>query len=67
MRIIKRQFENEGKTVKCISVRFSMYRLIIAFSETTWYTEGVKRRIPIWIDEDGLFIYKLGVKLSRVS
>lgn len=39
-------------------------RILIALSHTIWYTKGKHRRIPIWIDKNGFFAYKLAFAIA---
>lgn len=65
VKCVKYQHEGKDGLINCLYFEFKMYRLVFAISEVNWYTKGKKRLIPIWIDETGLFIYRLAINFGK--
>lgn len=51
--------------IKCMYIDFLRFRVLIAVSKVNWYTKGVNRKIPIWVSDKGIFIYRLAVRFGR--
>jgi hypothetical protein len=64
MIITKYTEEAPDGLIRCTYVDIHNFRLLIAISESNWYTKGKKRLIPIWINKKGFFAYRLAIKLG---
>lgn len=51
--------------IKCLYIDFKRFRVLIALSETVWYTKGKKQLIPISFDGNQLFVYKLALGIRK--
>lgn len=65
MYIIRHDEDAVDGLIKCLYIGIWKCRLLIALSSSTWYTKGKRRTMPIWISKDGLFVYKLALKIGQ--
>ena len=63
MNILRFDNTESGETIKCTSVVFKRHVLTFALAETTWYTKGKVRNVPVYANRKGLFLFKLAVTL----
>ncbi|MBJ7935576.1 hypothetical protein OCB09_09700 [Bacillus cereus] len=63
--VVKYIQEAPDGNIKCWYIDILKFRILIALSAASWYTKGVKRRIPIWISRKGIFIYKLAIRAGK--
>lgn len=69
MKIWKYNEENKHGAFKCIFIDTSKKRIIFCLANENWYTKGVERRIPIWINKNNpkgfsFFCYRLAIRLG---
>ncbi|MFO1442971.1 hypothetical protein KDN24_07035 [Bacillus sp. Bva_UNVM-123] len=64
MHIIKYIEEAPDGLIKCTYIDILNFRILIALSESIWYTKNKVRRIPFWINNKGFFCYKLAIKIG---
>lgn len=60
-------FETNDGYVKALYLAVSKLRLMLAWAENNWYTKGKERKIPIWINKHGLFIYRFSCKVKLMK
>lgn len=65
MHVIKYIKEAPDGNITCWYVDFLSLRFLLAVSEVNWYTRGVERKVPIWLSDKGLFVYKWAVRVGR--
>lgn len=71
MKFYRYNEDNENGIFKCLFVDIGKkYRWLLVLSDRVWYTKGVRRRIPIWIDKENprgfsLFCFKLAIRFGR--
>lgn len=64
MNIFRYDQESSDGLVRCLYIDINDFRMLFALSESVWYTKGKERRIPVFMNKKGLFIYKLGIRLG---
>jgi len=62
--IIRHDKDTSGGVIKCLYIGILKFRLLIALGSSNWYQKGKKRRIPIWISKEGLFMYRIALRIG---
>lgn len=64
MNYVKHTYEASDGPVRCRYITIFGVRILIAIGTGNWFTEGKPRKIPLWIDSDGLFAWRLAIKIG---
>jgi hypothetical protein len=59
MKVIKYEKNSPDGLINLSYVDIGKFRFAAAKSESIWYDKNKSRKIPIWLDKKGLYIYKL--------
>ncbi|KAA6472146.1 hypothetical protein DX928_22220 [Bacillus swezeyi] len=54
----------QGSKVRCLYIDVFRFRILTVYSDTVWYTKGKTRKVPVWISDNGLFFYKLAIRIG---
>lgn len=62
--VIKQTTQGSDSPINSVLICAGPLRILFALSETNWYTDGKSRKIPIWVDRGGLFVYKFAIRVG---
>lgn len=64
--IVKYVKEAPDGPISCTYIDVINTRILIAISAVNWYTKGKPRKIPLWISREGLFAWRLAIKIGTL-
>lgn len=67
VKVLIGEIQGEDGLIKRAHLFFKGFSILFAYSETPWYTRGKKRIIPVWWNENGFFIYKIGIAARKLK
>lgn len=52
--------------IRSLYVAVRQFRLLISWADSNWHTKGKPRKIPIFLNKHGLFVYRLAIRITKI-